>query len=200
MRKKAGTRHALTGALLGGAALALAACGAGSLVCREEAIRGTLRAPVVSGEDAGTDVLAGNVESRVGENPELDLLQAAIEGRAIGGRGLAMWLQRGLDHTLNLSLRFPTPLRTGDVLPVVHTHVPDRPFWGTWGNPPTGGSSVGVRLDGFEATSATGTARVVGLNPLVVELHIVASGPGRQLPIDGTLTVRHETSTESCFE
>ena len=83
---------------------------------------------------------------------------------------------------------------------VVQTHVPDRPFWGTWGNPPTGGISVGVRLDGFEATSTTGTARVVGLSPLTVELHVVASAPGRQLPIDGTLTVRHETSTESCFE
>jgi hypothetical protein len=193
-------RHLLTGALLAGAAVALSACGEGSLVCREEAIRGTLRAPLVSGEDAGTDVLAGNVESRVGENRELDYLQAAIEGRAIGGRGLAMWLQRGLDHTLNLSLRFPTPLRTGDMLPVVQTHVPDRPFWGTFGNPPTGGISVGVRLDGFEATSVTGTATVVGLSPLVVDMHIVASGAGRQLPIDGTLTVRHETSTASCFE
>jgi hypothetical protein len=160
-RRKVGTRHALAGALLGGAAVALTACGEGSLVCREEAIRGTLRAPLVSGEDAGTDVLAGNVESRIDESPELNLLQAAIEGRTIGGRGLAMWLQRGLDHTLNLSLRFPTPLRTGDMLPVVQTHVPDRPFWGTFGNPPTGGISVGVRLDGFEATSVTGTARVV---------------------------------------
>jgi hypothetical protein len=66
--------------------------------------------------------------------------------------------------------------------------------------PPTAGISVGVRLDAFVATSATGSARVVRLDPLAVELHILAAGPGRQLPIEGTLTVRHESSTESCFE
>jgi hypothetical protein len=186
--------------VLSAAVLGLASCGQGSLVCREEAIRGTLPAPLVTGEDATNTVLAGNLESRVGENVELDAIQAAIEGRSINGRGLAMWLQRGLDHTLNLSLRVPTPLRLGDVLPVVETHVPDRPFWGTFGMPPTGGISVGVRLDAFVATSTTGTARVAGLGPLNLELHLVASGSGRQLPIDGTLTVRHETSTGSCFQ
>ena len=174
--------------------------GCGGLVCREEAIRGTLRSALVSGEDATNDVLAGNVESRVAESFELDALQTAIAGGTINGRGVAKWLQRGLDHTLNLSLRFPTPFRVGDVLPVVQTHVPDRPFWGTFGMPPSAGISVGVRLDAFVATSATGSARVVGLDPLTVELHLVAAGPGRQLPIDGTLIVRHESSTESCFE
>ena len=111
-----------------------------------------------------------------------------------------MWLQRGVEHTLNVSLRFPTPLRVGNVLPVVETHVPDRPFWGTFGMPPTAGVSVGVRLDAFVATSTTGSARVVRLDPLAVDLQIVAVGPGRQVSIDGTLTVRHESATESCFE
>jgi hypothetical protein len=197
---RVGTGYAARCALVGAAVIGLSACGAGGLVCREEAIRGTLRTSLVSGEDATSDVLAGNVESRVGESFELDALQTAIAGGTINGRGLAMWLQRGVDHTLNVSLRFPTPLRAGDVLPVVETHVPDRPFWGTFGLPPTPGNSVGVRLDAFVATSATGSARVVRLDPLAVELHILAAGPGRQLPIEGTLTVRHESSTESCFE
>ena len=190
--------HALSCVLVGVVVVGLAACG--GIVCREEAIRGTLKSPLVSGEDATSDVLAGNVESRVGESFELDALQTAIAGGTINGRGLAMWLQRGVDHTLNVSLRFPTPLRVGDVLPVVATHVPDSPFWGTFGMPPNAGISVGVRLDAFVAESATGSARVVGLDPLVVDLHIRAVGPGRQLSIDGPLTVRHESSTESCFE
>jgi hypothetical protein len=101
---------------------------------------------------------------------------------------------------LNVSLRFPTPLRAGEVLPVVEAHVPDRPFWGTFGRPPSAGLSVGVRLDGFVATSSTGSARVVRLDPLAVDLHILARGPGRQLQVEGTLTVRHESNTGSCFE
>ena len=83
---------------------------------------------------------------------------------------------------------------------MVETHVPDRPFWGTFGMPPTAGISVGVRLDAFVATSTTGSAQVVRLDPLAVDLHILAVGPGGQIPIDGTLTVRHESSTVSCFE
>jgi hypothetical protein len=193
------TLGAVGRALVSGAALAGSACSEG-LICEREAIRGTLRAPLASGEDATTDVLAGNLEARVGENVELDALQAAIQGESINGRGLAMWLQRGLNHTLDLSLRFPTPLRVGDVLPVVETHVPTRPFWGTFGMPPAGGVSVGVRLDTFQATSATGSVRVVALGPLNADVDIVATGQGRQLRVVGTLIVRHETSTESCFQ
>jgi hypothetical protein len=55
-------------------------------------------------------------------------------------------------------------------------------------------------VDDLMATSATGTARVVGVDPLTVDLEVVASGAGRQLPIDGLLTVRHVTWTESCFQ
>jgi hypothetical protein len=195
-----GTGYALRRALFGAVVVGLSACSEGRLLCREEAIRGTLRSPLVSGEDAASEVLAGNLESRIGENVELDALQTAIAGGTINGRGLAMWLQRGIDHTLNVSLRFPTPLRAGDVLPVEETHVPDRPFWGTFGMPPTAGISVGVRLDAFVATSTTGSARVVRLDPLVVDVHILAVGPGRQLAIEGTLMVQHDSSTDSCFE
>jgi hypothetical protein len=110
-----------------------------------------------------------------------------------------MWLQRGLDHTLNLSLWFPTPLRPGHVLPVVGAHSADRAFWGTIPNSPAG-LSVGMRLDDFVATSASGSARVLAVDPLRVDLHVVASGSGRQLPIDGILAVGHVRWTESCFE
>jgi hypothetical protein len=183
-------------AALLGAVLLVPACG---VLCQREAIRGTLPMPLVSGEDALTDTMAGNFESDRDENAELDALEDAIAGRTLAGRGVSMWLQRGLDHTLNVSLRLPTPLRTGDVLPVVGVHSPDQPFWGTIANPPAG-LSVGVRLDDFVATAATGSARVVGLSPLRLELDVVASGSGRQAAIDGTLTVRHESSTESCFQ
>jgi hypothetical protein len=85
------------------------------------------------------------------------------------------------------------------MLSVVEVHRVDRPFWGTLSNAPSG-LSLGMRLDDFMATSATGTARVVGVDPLTVHLEAVASGAGRQLPIDGLLTVRHVTWTESCFQ
>ena len=96
--------------------------GCGSFVCRREAIRAVLRAPLTSGKDALSDELAGNFESDRDENPELEAVESAIEGQALSGRGVSMWLQRGLDHTLNLTLRLPTPLRSGDVLPVVGVH------------------------------------------------------------------------------
>jgi hypothetical protein len=189
-------RHS-TAAVLCAALVATSGCG--SWVCRNEAIRATLRAPLLSGEDALSDVLAGNFESARDENPELEALERVIEGQALSGRGVSMWLQRGLDHTLNLTLRFPTPLRSGDVLPVTGVHSSDRASWGTFPNP-TPGLSVGLRLDGFVATAATGTARVVGVDPLRVELDVVVSGGGVQHAIRGTLDVRHETSTDSCFQ
>ena len=173
--------------------------GCGSFVCRREAIRGVLRAPLLSGEDALSDELAGNFESDRDENPELEAIESAIEGQAITGRGVSMWLQRGLDHTLNLSLKFPTPFRAGDVLPVTGVHSADGAFWGTVTNP-AAGLSVGLRLDDFAATSASGSARVVGVDPLRIDLDVVASDAGRQHAIKGTLTVRHESSTESCFQ
>jgi hypothetical protein len=184
--------------LLAAALPALSACGT-AFFCPREAIRGTLQTPLVGGEDAVNDTLAGNLESRRDENPELTAVAAAIEGRALGGRGVSMWLQRGLDHTLNLSLRLPTPLRAGDVLAVVEAHATRTPFWGTIPNPPAG-LSVGVTLDAFVATSASGSARVLGVDPLRLELDVVAAGPGRQVPIDGILTVRYETEADSCFE
>jgi hypothetical protein len=179
-------------------AAALLGSGCGSFLCDEEAIRAILRAPLVSGEDALGDTLAGNLEARRDESAVLDAVEAAIEGRPLPGRGLSVWLQRGLDHTLDVSLRFPTPLRPGDALPVVGVHARGS-FWGTVPDPPPG-VTVGVKLDAFEATSAGGTARVVGVDPLRVDLDILASGPGRELRIAGRLTVRHETSTESCFQ
>jgi len=179
------------------AGLALSACG--SVICRREAIRAVLRAPLLTGEDALSDEMAGNFESDRDENPELEAIESAIEGQAIDGRGVSMWLQRGLNHTLNLTLRFPTPLRAGDVLPVVGVHSADRASWGTFPNPPAG-LTVGLRLDDFVATSAGGTARVVGVNPLRVDLDVVAAGSGRQHAIKGVLTVRHESSTDSCFQ
>ena len=184
-------------ALLSAALLALPACG--SFLCRHEAIRATLRTPLVSGEDALSDTAAGNLESRSGESPVLDSIEDAIEGRTIAGRGVSMWLQRGLDHTLNLSLWFPTPLRPGDVLPVVGVHSAVRASWGTIPNPPAG-LSVGIQLDNFVATAASGTARVVGVDPLRIDLDVVATGSGRQFPIDGILAVEHESWTESCFQ
>jgi hypothetical protein len=133
-----------------GVLLALTNCGKlDEVICDHEAIRATLRTAPVSGEDSDTDTLAGNLEARRDENAELDAVEAAIDGRALSGRGVSMWLQRGLDHTLNLSLWVPTPLRRGDVLQVVGTHA-DRPFWGTIASPPDG-LSVGVRLDDFIA-------------------------------------------------
>jgi hypothetical protein len=182
-------------ALLGMSLLLLPACG---FVCRREAIRATLPAPLVSGEDALNTTMAGNFESDRDENPELEAIEDAIEGRTLSGRGISIWMQRGLDHTLNMTLRLPTPLREGDVLPVVGVHAPDQ-FWGTIANPPAG-LSVSMRLDDFVATSATGTARVVGIDPLRIDLDLVASGSGRQAAIEGLLTVRHESSTESCFQ
>ena len=190
-------RHPLVAVI--GTVLLVASCGE-PWVCRDEAIRATLRTPLQSGEDALSDEFAGNFESDRDANAELEALETAIGGNALGGRGVSMWLQRGLDHTVNLSLWFPTPFRTGDVLPVVGTHSADRgAFWGMVPNPPAG-VSVGVRLDSFVATSATGTARVVGLDPLRIDLDVVASGSGRQFPLQGRLTVRHETSTGTCFE
>ena len=205
VRSLQGVRGALEGALrqpiaaLVGAALLVSGCGE-PFVCRDEAIRATLRTPLVSGEDALSDEFAGNFESDRDENPELEMIERAIEGDAIGGRGISMWLQRGLDHTVNLSLWFPTPLRSGDVLPVVGVHSADSgAFWGTVPNPPAG-LSVGVRLDAFVATSAAGSARLVRLDSLAIDLDVVASGSGRQFPIQGRLSVRHETSTGTCFE
>jgi hypothetical protein len=177
----------------------VATSGCGSWVCRNEAIRATLRAPLLSGEDALSDVLAGNFEAKHDESPEMEALEGAIEGQAIAGRGVSMWLQRGLDHTLNLTLRLPTPLRSGDVLPVTGVHSSDRASWGTFANP-TPGLSVGLRLDGFVATAASGTARVVAVDPLRIDLDLVVAGGGIQHAIKGTLNVRHETSTDSCFQ
>jgi hypothetical protein len=184
-------------ALLSAALLVIPGCG--SFLCRHEAIRATLRTPLLSGEDAFNDTAAGNLESRSGESPLLDSVEDAIEGRTIAGRGVSMWLQRGLDHTLNLSLWFPTPLRPGDVLPVVGVHSAERATWGTIPNPPAG-LSVGLQLDNFVATSASGSARVVGVDPLRVDLDVVATGSGRQFAIDGILAVEHESWTESCFQ
>jgi hypothetical protein len=186
-----------TVAVVVAALFASSACG--SFLCRREAIRGVLRAPLLTGEDALSDEMAGNFEDRRDENPELEALESAIEGQTISGRGVSMWLQRGLDHTLNLSLKFPTPLRSGDVLPVTGAHRADQPFWGTVTNP-SAGVSVGLRLDAFEATSASGSARVVGVDPLRIDLDVIASGSGRQHAIKGTLTVRHESWTDSCFQ
>jgi hypothetical protein len=179
------------------AALVTSACA--PWVCRREAIRAVLRAPLLSGEDALSDEFAGNFESDRDENPELEAIESAIEGQTISGRGISIWLQRGLDHTVNLTLRFPTPLRSGDVLPVVGAHSADRTTWGTFSNPPAG-LTVGLRLDDFVATAASGTARVVGVDPLRIDLDVVASGSGRQHAIKGPLSVRHENSTESCFQ
>jgi hypothetical protein len=180
--------------------LALSSCeAASSLICRREAIRATLRAPLIAGEDALNDTMAGNFEADDDENPELDAIEAAIEGRALAARGVSMWLQRGLDHTLNVSLWFPTPFRPGDVIPVVATHSSDRASWGTIPNPPAG-LSVGIRLDAFVAESASGTARVLTVDPLRVDVDVVATGSGREVRIDGTLSVRHVSWTESCFQ
>jgi hypothetical protein len=183
-------------AALAAAALTLPGCG---LICRREAIRATLPMPLVAGEDSPHGELAGNLEADRDESAELDRIESAISGGSIGGRGLSMWLQRGLDHTINLSLRLPTPLHEGDVLQVTEVHAADRPFWGTVATSPAG-LSVGVQLDSYMATSATGTARVIELDPLRLELDVVTSGVGRELPIRGTLLVRHESLTESCFQ
>jgi hypothetical protein len=187
-------------ALAGAALLAISGCEATRpWLCQREAIRATLRAPLVSGEDAVNDTLAGNFEADDDENPELDAIEAAIDGRALPARGVSMWLQRGLDHTLNLSLWFPTPLRPGDVIPVVATHSADRASWGTIPNPPAG-LSVGIRLDAFVAESARGSARVLSVDPLSVDLDVVAAGTGREVRIAGALAVRHVSWTESCFQ
>jgi hypothetical protein len=88
-----GAMRGFTASLLGASLLLIPGCGAvGSLVCRHEAIRATLRTPLVSGEDAGTDTLAGNLEARNDENTELDAVETAIEGRTLAGRGVSMWL------------------------------------------------------------------------------------------------------------
>jgi hypothetical protein len=64
----------------------------------------------------------------------------------------------------------PTPLRAGQTLPVVAAHSADRgAFWGTVANPPAG-VSVGVRLDSFLVSAAAGTARVLGVDPLRIDL------------------------------
>jgi hypothetical protein len=85
------------------------------------------------------------------------------------------------------------------VLPVVGVHSAERATWGTIPNPPAG-LSVGLQLDNFVATSASGSARVVGVDPLRVDLDVVATGSGRQFAIDGILAVEHESWTESCFQ
>jgi hypothetical protein len=72
-------------------------------------------------------------------------------------------------------------------------------FWGTIPDPPAG-VSVGVRLDSVVASSASGSARVLGVDPLRIQLDIAASGSGRQLPINGMLVLAHESWTQSCFE
>ena len=60
-------------ALASAALLAISACEATRpWLCQREAIRATLRAPLVSGEDAVNDTLAGNFEADDDENPELD--------------------------------------------------------------------------------------------------------------------------------
>lgn len=192
-------RKALAMTLLAATFLASAGCGAGSLICRREAIRATLRTPLNAGEDASNDILAGNLESRRDENPELTAIDLAIEGRTLSGRGITIQLQRGLDRNLWVTLRLPTPLRTGAVLPVVEVHSPDRAMWGTFPNPPSG-LSVGVRLVGFVASSASGSARVIGLDPLRVDVEVVASDGGQQVVLDGLLNVEHDTWTESCFQ
>ena len=79
---------------------------------------------------------------------------------------------------MNVSLWFPTPLRPGDVLPVVGAHSSTRGFsWGTIPDPPAG-LSVAVSLDDFAATSATGTARVLGVEfrPLLHRDDVVDRG------------------------
>jgi hypothetical protein len=181
------------------AGLLAALPGCGRVLCDREALRASLRTPLVAGEDATSDVLVGNLEGERDAVADLDALELAIQGGGIGGRGISIWLQRGLDHTLNLTLRLPTPLRAGDVLTVTAVHSGERPFWGTLANPPAG-LSVGVTLDAFQATAVGGTARVAGLEPLRVDLDLLASGAGRQFALGGRLTVAHETFSESCFE
>ena len=182
------------------AAVALHGCGASAppFFCPSEALRASLRTALLPGEDAATDVLVGNFEARRDENIELDAVEGAIEGRTLG-RGISIWVQRGFNRPLSVSVRVPTPLRPGDVFRVRAVHRIDNPFWGTVAGL-TEGASVGVLLETTAATAAEGEVRVVNIDPLRLELDFVATAGGRALPIRGPLEVRHETFNDSCFE
>jgi hypothetical protein len=173
-----------------------AACSAAPFVCRNEALRAVLPTVRVVGEDALNDTLAGNLESDEALQAEFEALESAFEGQDINSAA-AWYMERGLDQPLRVSFLMATPARQGDVFQV--SHVSFRPLWGTV--PETGALfAMGIEMNDFTATSITGTARVVGVDPFRMEVDVVASNDGRQVPIRGTLVIRHETMIESCFE
>ena len=184
--------------LVAALAILTASCAATHpFVCQKEALRAVLPTALVLSEDASNDTLAGNFE--LGDTIEAHFrdMQAAFRGQDIG-RSIAWHMERGLDYPLRVSFRMSTPAHVGDEFQVTDVHV----FRRLWQPVPAGGASfsIGVETNDFTATSVSGTARVLGVDPFRLSIEVVASDGAREVPIRGTMTVGYDSDVTTCFE
>lgn len=190
--RRPGRRAAVGLLCAGAAALFCSACS-----CEREGIDASMSARL---EDDGATPRELRLEGRVVRSniaSEFDAVRTAVRGGSAGGRLVFTLTTTGTAAPADLALTLPTPLRQGEVLPVVG--VFQGGGWGIFRSGASDGAEVSWRRDGAYATSADGVVRVVDSDPLLLDVDLtLRTGDGGDTTLMGTIRFSTFSDPVSC--